>query len=533
MNAIKITPVFNDLLNPKTVIKHVQELTESDEPIPHSEILNRLLEQFEPLDFESVVFPEVEKMRERLESLEQGSEQAKAIERQMGQLKLYQRHYLVVTIEKVIQVAEQQRWGLCKNQSFIYLYNGAYWMLIDKEAFQKFLGDAALRMGVPKYSAKLYQFMEALLKQFIATGYLQTPEPPKEAVYINLKNGTFQITPEGMKLRPFDRSDFITYQLPFPYDPNATAPIFEQYLNRVLPDKERQNVLAEFLGYVFIRNGSSNLKEEKALMLYGTGANGKSVFFEVVNALLGIENVSSYSLQSLTDTTGYFRAMIANKLVNYASEINGKLEVSTFKQLVSGEPVDARLPYGNPMVIRHYAKLIFNCNELPKEVEHSNAYYRRFLIIPFDVTIPEHEQDKQLHTRIIESELSGVFNWVLDGLKRLLAQKRFSDCDAAKRAVENYKSQSDSVNLYLEENQFQPSSSSHRLIKDLYQSYRAFCNEDGFKPVSKSNFIKRLQGLGIVVEKRNIGNVAFLQVSSAGNPKKGSSAESDKEDLPF
>ena len=85
--------------------------------------------------------------------------------------------------------------------------------------------------------------------------------------------------------------------------------------------------------------------------------------------------------------------MIANKLVNYASEISGKLETSIFKQLVSGEPVEARLPYGKPFSITGYAKLIFNCNELPKDVEQTRGYFRRFLIIPFEVTIPEAEQD--------------------------------------------------------------------------------------------------------------------------------------------
>ena len=187
------------------------------------------------------------------------------------------------------------------------------------------------------------------------------------------------------------------------------------------------------MGFVFIKHGSNALKEEKALILYGTGANGKSVFFEIVNALLGPDNVSSYSLQSLTNDNGYFRAKLANKLVNYASEINGNMEAALFKQMVSGEPVEARLPYGQPFILRQYAKLIFNCNELPKDVEHSNAYYRRFLIIPFDVTIPEHEQDKNLHIKIIEKELSGVFNWVLQGLSRLLEQKRFSDCEAAQQ----------------------------------------------------------------------------------------------------
>lgn len=237
---------------------------------------------------------------------------------------------------------------------------------------------------------------------------LPKPIPQKNAVLINLKNGTFEITPNGIKLNPFDRADFMTYQLAFEYNPDATAPLFESYLDKVLPDKNLQYILAEYLGYVFIH--PSVLKLEKTLLLYGTGANGKSVFYEIVRSLLGEQNTSEYSLQNLTNETGYSRAMIANKLVNYASEINGKLEASIFKQLVSGEPVEARLPYGRPFIITHYAKLIFNCNELPKDVEQTEAYFRRFQIIPFEVTIPEAEQDKQLAQKIIVNELSGVFN---------------------------------------------------------------------------------------------------------------------------
>lgn len=56
----------------------------------------------------------------------------------------------------------------------------------------------------------------------------------------------------------------------------------------------------------------------------------------------------SYSLHSLTIDNGYFRAKLANELVNYASEINGNLEASIFKQLLSGEPVEVRLAYGQP-----------------------------------------------------------------------------------------------------------------------------------------------------------------------------------------
>lgn len=472
----------NSAIGVEDFIAETDELLKQSEPTPHAEILDQLLEQFEPIDFQSLANPH-----------------------NVENFKLQSKHLLVLSIENALKVAKNNRWGLCKNHDFIYLYNGAFWYEVYKETFQMFLGDAAEEMGAPKFEARFYLFREQLYKQFLATAYLPTPESDKDKVLINLKNGTFEISQLGTNLRPFDRSDFITYQLPFEYNPQAKAPIFEAYLNRVLPDMERQTVLAEYLGYVFIKHGSNALKEEKALVLYGMGANGKSVFFEIVNALLGNENVSSFSLQSLTNENGYFRAKLANKLVNYASEINGNLEASIFKQLVSGEPVEARLPYGQPFILKQYAKLIFNCNELPKDVEHTTAYFRRFLIIPFDVTIPAHEQDKQLHSKIIEKELSGVFNWVLTGLKRLLEQKRFSECEAAQRAVEQYKIESDSVQMFLSEHNYRVSTTCSIPQTEIFNEYRSYCIESGFKSCSIRTFGDRLRSSGYQTERKNYG----------------------------
>ncbi|TXK74543.1 phage/plasmid primase, P4 family [Mesonia sp. HuA40] len=476
-NNKKIRPNFDSLDNPETYKNHLNSLKEITGEC-HSLLLKKLLEQFKPLDFEKKANP--------------GEEDS---------FKISNKHYTVIAIENVLFIAKKNDWGLCKNQGFIYLYNGSFWNEVDKESFQQFLGEAAEIMSVPKFSARYYKFKKELFEQFLSAAYLQRKEMSVDKVQINLKNGTFEINPKGVKLRPFDREDFLTYQLPFEYNKNAQAPIFTAYLDKVLPDKERQRVLAEYLGFIFIKNNSRTLKEEKALILYGTGANGKSVFFEIVSALLGDANISNFSLQSLTNDTGYFRAKIANKLVNYASEINGKLESSIFKQLVSGEPVEARLPYGQPFTLKQYAKLIFNCNELPKEVEQTNAFFRRFLIIPFDVTIPPEEQDKNLHTKIIDNELSGVFNWVLEGLFRLLEQKGFSKCEAAEKAVAQYKTQSDSVKMFIEEEDYEVSATEFTLIKELYPRYRQYCLEDGYKPVNKVNFSKRLRSFDIIVER--------------------------------
>ena len=271
----------------------------------------------------------------------------------------------------------------------------------------------------------------------------------------------------------------------------------------MLPDESSQLVLAEYLGYVFVH--PSQLKLEKVLLLHGSGANGKSVVFEVVTALLGPENVSHHSLNSLTTEPAYCRANLATSLVNYASELSKGLEADAFKQIVSGEPIEARLPYGKPFVIRDYAKLIFNCNELPTDVEHTHAYFRRFMIVPFPVTIPEAEQDKTLAARIIAHELPGVFNWILVGLKRLIAQNGFTDCEAARQQIDEYRRQSDSVRLFLEEYGYVATPSDWRPAREVYAEYRGFCQSDGYRPVAQQKFKARLRAVGIEETRRNAG----------------------------
>ncbi len=506
----QVNPCFAELENPVMIMEHINSLNSNTIFSDHNDVLLKLLEQFQTLDFEILAFPQAIKLKDKIAQIEsklidkvQNNEditdsrkQIDILDKEISRFKLNIKHLLILSIENVLLIAQKNHWNICKNHDFIFLYNGAFWAEIDKDVFQKFLGEASEKIGVSMFSARFYQFREQLFKQFIATAYLPSPPGRPDTVLINLQNGTFHISPNATKLLPFNSDDFLTYQLPFKYDPHAKAPVFQKYLNRVLPDIESQNVLAEFIGYVFIKHTSRTLKEEKALILYGSGANGKSVFFDVVTALMGKNNTSNYTLQNLTEEKGFYRARIANKLLNYCSDISTKLDVALFKQLVSGEAVDACLKYGQPFSMTDYAKFIFNCNELPKDIEHTNAYFRRFLIIPFNVTIPENEQDKTLSYTIIDSELAGVFIWILDGLNRILAQKRFSHCSVAERALNQYKAESNSVKLFLDENNYKTSSEEYNLIKSLYPDYKSFCFEDGMKPFSKRNFIKQLENLG-------------------------------------
>lgn len=419
--------------------------------------------------------------------------------------KLNRSDYIVIVIDEILKVAAVNTWNICIKNGAIYLYNGQYWEQIDKPKFQNFLGRAAIKSGIEVNTAKYYAFKEQLYSQFVSAAYLEPPTASKGTTLINLLNGTFEITPQKQILRPFNAKDFLTHQLPFKYDPEAKAPIFKKFLDEVLTDKTKQEVLAEYLGYIFIN--PTVLKLEKVLILFGSGANGKSVVFEVVSALLGRENISGYSLQSLTNDNGYYRAKIGDKLLNYASELNGKMETDVFKQMISGEPLEARLPYGEPFTLTQYAKLMFNCNTLPKDVEHTNAFFRRFLIIHFDKTIAEKDQDKDLANKIINNELSGVFNWVLNGLKRVLLQKGFTYSEAIESMKEVYENESDSVKSFIDEYGYKPSLRDTTLVKKMYDEYRAYCFEDGFKPVNKTNFKKRLNHHKLYVKRAAVGYV--------------------------
>jgi putative DNA primase/helicase len=484
-------PQSDSRITPVSIKAEVERFAAQPELKSKDEILKSLIKQCVLVDFTAKLYPNLS-----------GEERA--------ELKVKRSEMKVLIIYEILQWAQANNWALCKQGGFYYLYNGAYWETLTEDDVKHFLSECAAKLGTKQVLAKECQFVDDLYRQFLFSAHLQPPEFAPDRVLINLQNGTFEVTTERQELRTINNSDFLSYQLPFWYDAGATAPIFRKYLDRVLPDKTAQAVLSEYAGYLFIRHGNG-LKFEKCLILYGNGANGKSVFFEVLTALLGRENVSTYPLSDLTDKTGYYRAEIANKLLNYASEISKEMNCDLFKKLASGEAFTARSPYGRPFEVRNYAKMIFNANELPKDTEQTNAFFRRFIIIPFDITIPMEEQDRELHRKIIAGELAGVFNWVLDGLKRLLSNKKFTDCTAIDETLKQYRTESDSVQMFIDENNYQPSNTERMPLKELYQQYRAFCCEDGYRACSNRTFSDRLRAKGFDVSRIGSGRIIYVR----------------------
>lgn len=134
---------------------------------------------------------------------------------------------------------------------------------------------------------------------------------------------------------------------------------------------------------------------------------------------------------------------------------------------------------------------MFNSNDLPSVNEITKGYFRRYLIIPFEQFIPEEKQDKKLATKIINSELPAIFNWIIEGMYRLLENKDFTFSEKIEAIQKEYEKESDSVGLFIEEQPLMLSEN-YTTLKQLYSYYRTFCFQDGHKPCSKTTFSKRL-----------------------------------------
>ncbi|RZK27188.1 MAG: DNA primase [Flavobacterium sp.] len=412
---------------------------------------------------------------------------------------------MVIIMEYLNLTLEDLDLGFKYDQNINYFFNGKYWQVSSQAAFIDFLGKVALKTGMPETKAKQPKFREKLLAQFQTTFLCVDDQDDMGAIKINLKNGTFSFnsgdvgkTEVGI-LKEASKNDFFKYQLPFIYDPKATAPTFEKFLNRVLPDKYAQYILMEYLGYIF-----SPLKLEKTIILYGQGSNGKSVFFEVVRALFGDSNMSYMPMDDLTDDKGYHRAKLNTKLLNYASELGSLKDIEMFKRLISGEPVIARLPYGAPFEMTRYCKFMFNANTLPR-VEQTEAFFRRQLIIPFTQVISESEKDIDLPNKIISTELSGIFNMILKGLERLTKQNGFSKSKLVDDQLSIYKTESNNVQLFLDDEKYVKSSVKNKLLQTIYSEYRSYCTDSGFKSLNKTHFSERLRKLTFEVKRGTQG----------------------------
>ena len=413
--------------------------------------------------------------------------------------KITHMEFVVQAIDELIRTAKGRKLDLAQRNGDFHVFNGQFWERILPESFHTFLRNAAIRFGVPNDLARYYKFQDKIREQFRDIANFPFVQDDK-TIRINLKSGTLEFK-EGQEsqLVPFNKRHGLCYQLGYDFDPDADCPTYRSFMDRCVPDAANQFVLEEYAAYVFI----NQLNFERVLFLYGSGANGKSVFIAILKALLGKSNVTEYSLANITKKQE-FRAMLAEGLLNVCAESANSLDIDVFKKIASREPLECRKLYENPITLTNYSRQLFATNVLPKTTESTEGFFRRFLIIPFNELITEAERNYRMNTVEFweeSGELPGILNRVIKGLQRLVQNGSFTKSESADAVHDEYRRNSNSVQLFMQDEEYQRDTVEKILLSELHGFYKEFCRENGYIAVSSQTMAERLRNIGYHVRK--------------------------------
>lgn len=258
--------------------------------------------------------------------------------------------------------------------------------------------------------------------------------------YIPLADGKLLDWKTGA-LNAWDPETHLTYTLPITFDPHVDAPNWKARMEEWLPDEGSRKIMQEFVGYSLI----PYMGFEKALMIQGEGANGKSLFLETIQGLLGYEVVESINMRNLFSRFG--SADLLGKILNIVNEAGADYlrggAADEFKNLVSGGRVKADVKNKSPITFNNTAKFIFAANHDIKTGDKSEGWLRRMLIVPFDQDFTKSKTPKYEIMEELKKEYSGIFNWALEGLRRLMESKAFSISKTAERKMADYRQRND------------------------------------------------------------------------------------------
>lgn len=305
---------------------------------------------------------------------------------------------------------------------------------------------------------------------------------------VNVRNGLLDI--RDMSFKEHTPSYLSTVQLNVEYNPQVDCPQFKKFLNEVL-DCKLIPLVQEIVGYLL----TTNTVSQKAFVFWGPARTGKSTLLWVVEyLLLGKKNVSNIPWQEIGDK--FKTAELLGKLANVFSDLPSKSidDTGIFKVVTGEDYLMAEKKNKNPFKFKPFARLVFSCNELPRNyVDRTEGFYRRLIIVPFNRQIEKNKIDKALKYKF-QREKEGIFNWALEGLKRLYENNfEFSENELTDGVKKEYKRENNNVISFVEECcELDGLFSCSRI--EIYEAYKEFCVEAGLKALSQIKFNKELEG---------------------------------------
>jgi putative DNA primase/helicase len=379
-----------------------------------------------------------------------------------------------------------------------YVWNENYWQELPERLFDAM----SVKVLIPWTKTRHADF-KAKLRILMAQEININP------MLVALKNCVYDLKSRTIAPGAMYKNQYLVGSLKINYEPNSGCPKWLAFLQEVMQqDKQKIDTLQEFFGYCFI----GDCRYQKALVLLGSGKNGKSVVINILASLF--DKVTRLDLRHIEDEK--YIGHLQGSWLNVATELAYKsLETTAnIKSVIAGEPVMAAPKYDKGFVFTPRAKIAFATNGLPRNNDTSEGYFRRFLIIEMDF-VPK-DVNVSLESEIL-TEKSGIFEWALQGLARLVKRGTF---DYETQVMEGYKEESSALYSYWKE-EAKTKLEEESMFKDLtftdfYNDFRRYCAEAGMRPAGRNKLRSEIERMRLPV---NIyvgsGNIKYIKVSNA------------------
>jgi putative DNA primase/helicase len=387
------------------------------------------------------------------------------------------------------------------------VWDGRRWAVDDGERARDLAQEAMLEFARQALVAKnetAAKFAAGCLNSQRISNALREAQPhlairpgdlDNHADLLNCTNGTLDL--KTGRLREHRREDFITKLVHHDYRPGADCPVFLAFLERVTANHPG---LVGYLQRAFGYSLTAHTIEKAVFLLHGRGDNGKSTlltaFLKIVEeygVLLQIDTLmarpeSNNTQADLADLRGARFAMTSE------TEEGQRLAEGKLKRITQGMGrIKATRKYENPVEFTESHKLWIDANHLPVVRGTDNAIWNRLHPVPFDITIPMAEQEKDLPVKLA-AEADGILSWAVAGAVRWYSEGLGKPPDVERAGV-TWRAQSDQIGRFIAE-RCVTAGFAQAQARPLYLAYRTWAEQGGEDAVSETAFGNTLQEKG-------------------------------------
>ena len=310
--------------------------------------------------------------------------------------------------------------------------------------------------------------------------------------YINFRNGL--LDPITLELHPHDLDHLSVIQFNTDWDPDATCPVFDKWIEDVLPGQRERLLDATCEMFDPHRTPS------QAVFLYGPSRSGKSTYGRLLLKIVGKENSSAVSLRQLSESR-FASANLYGSTLNAAMDLDDRdiNDLSAFKQLTGEDLVGADRKYGAQFTFTNQALFLFSANKVPAVAERSKAWVSRVNPFEFPFTFIGNE-DATYENQMIDTELPGLVVALISSLRERIARGG-NPIPAPLEVVRDFVVKSNRAAEFIEHVTV-PDGFTVR--DDLYRTYKLWCEENQVKPLGKMRFYNAVRDFGVEESNKRV-----------------------------